>query len=125
VLSQSLLADTESSLSKAHGGSDSVIRLSALIQSYSKQVKTEAEQERLSSLAADLSQISARFLARAQFVAMPSAPERPERPERPRPLTVAVLGAMLAALLSAILLWRKEWMAALWARPSENSSVMK
>jgi hypothetical protein len=56
-----LLADAETALAKAPSGSGSVIRLSAAIRTVSDKVKTEGERERLSSLAPDLSQITARF----------------------------------------------------------------
>lgn len=105
AFAKAMVTDAEAALNEARSGSDSVVRLSALMDRFSKLVKTEAEREKLSSLAADVSQISARFLSQAQFVAKPSVPTRPERPG---PLMVMVLAGLLAGLLSAVFLWREQ-----------------
>ena len=65
---------------KVQRGSDSVINLSALIVDATKKVKTDAEREKLLSLAADLSKITARFLTQVQFIAPPPVPVRPKTP---------------------------------------------
>jgi hypothetical protein len=80
-----------------------VSKLAVIIAEYSKKVKTGAQREKLLSLAADLSQISARFLSQAQFIAQPSVPSRPERPT---PLMYAVLMGSLFAFLAALYMWR-------------------
>lgn len=103
AFAKAMVADAEVALNEAHSGSESVVKLSEMIVRFNKLVKTEAEREKLSSLAADVSQISARFLVQAQFVAKPSVPTRPESP---RPLMVMVLAGLLAGLLSAAFLWR-------------------
>ena len=79
-------------------------QLSGVITEASKKVTTEAEREKLLSLAADLSQITARFVLQAQFVAKPSVPSLPERPT---PLVVSLLSGLLAAFLAALFLWRR------------------
>ena len=56
------------------------------------------------SLAADLSQISGRFLTQVKFIAKPAVPNYPERPS---PSLVIALGALLPALLAAAFVWRK------------------
>lgn len=104
IFAKAMVAEAEVALDEAHSGSESVVKLSEMIVRFSKLVKTEAESEKLSSLAADVSQISARFLVQAQFVAKPSVPTRPESP---RPLMVMVLAGLLAGLLSAAFLWRE------------------
>lgn len=104
AFAKAMVADAEVALNEAHSGSESVVKLSEMIIRFSKLVKTEAEREKLSSLAADVSQISARFLVQAQFVANPSVPTRPESP---RPLMVMALAGLLAGLLSAAFLWRE------------------
>ena len=98
-----LLKEAELALKQARSGSESVSKLAAVIAGYSKKVKTDAEREKLLSFAADLSQISARFLSQAQFIAQPSVPSRPERPT---PLMYVVLMGMLFTLLAAIYVWR-------------------
>ena len=103
VFAKAMVADAQTLLSQSRSGSESVVKLSEMIVRFSKQVKTEAEREKLSSMAADISQISARFLSQAQFVAQPSVPTSPERP---RPLMIMVLAGLLAGLLSAVFLWR-------------------
>jgi hypothetical protein len=95
-----------------------VRQLSTVITEASKKVKTEAEREKLLSLAADLSQITARFLSQAQFVAKPSVPSLPERPT---PLMVTVLGALLAALLAALFIWRQLIIDLLWRDENEKT----
>ena len=103
VFAKALVADAEIAMKDTHSGRESVIKLSEVIVRFSKLVKTEAEREKLSSLAADVSQISARFLTQAQFIANPSVPSRPENP---RPLMVMALAGLLAGLLTAVFLWQ-------------------
>jgi hypothetical protein len=114
---KSLVLEADAAANKAASGNDSVRQLSAVITEASKKVKTEAEREKLLSLAADLSQITARFLSQAQFVAKPSVPTIAERPT---PLMLTVLGAVLAALLAAVFMWRKLIIELLWRDDSET-----
>ena len=111
AFTQVLLGEVEAALKQARSGSESVLKLSAVIAEFGKKVKTEAERERLLSLAADLSQISGRFLTQAQFIAKPSVPTYPERPI---PLFVIALGALLSAFLAAAFVWRKLIIKMLW-----------
>jgi hypothetical protein len=74
-----------------------------MLEEYSKKVKTDAEREKLLTIAADLSQITARFLSQAQFIASPSVPSRSERPS---PLMYMGLVGLLFALLTAAYCWR-------------------
>lgn len=117
AFAKAMVADAAEALSQSRSGSDSVIKLSEMIVRFSKLVKTDAEREKLSSMAADLSHISARFLSRAQFVAQPSVPTRPERP---RPLMVMALLGLLAALASAALMWRKSLIKMLFQNNAES-----
>ena len=117
AFAKSLVLDAESTTSKAQSGSDSVRQLSAVITEASKKVRTEAESEKLLSLTADISQISARFLSQAQFVARPSVPSQPERPS---PAMVIALAALLAGLLAALYLWRERIIEMLWRDESEK-----
>lgn len=103
VFVEALVGDAEVALRQARSGSESVSKLAAVIADFSKKVKTDAEREKLLSLAADLSQISARFLSQAQFIAQPSVPSRPERPT---PLMVIVLVGLLFTMLAATYCWR-------------------
>ncbi|MFJ1253088.1 hypothetical protein [Cupriavidus sp. CuC1] len=107
---KALTVEAASALAQVHSGSDSVVRISAVISEFNKKIKTDAEREKLSTLTADISVITARFLSQPQFVAEPSVPDRPERP---RPLMAIVLMAVLAALLSAMFLWRDTLLKAL------------
>lgn len=116
VFAKTLVEEAEAALNQARSGSESVQKLSGVIIDFSKKVKTEAEREKLSSLAADVSQISARFLSQAQFVAQPSVPARPERPG---PRLVMVLAGLLAGLLSAVFLWREKLLEMLRADDAE------
>lgn len=115
---KSLVLDADTAANSAQSGNDSVRQLSGVITETSKKVKTEAEREKLLSLAADLSQISARFLTQAQFVAKPSVPALPERPT---PLMVSLLSGLLAALLVALFLWRRLLVDLLWRDEAEKS----
>jgi hypothetical protein len=99
-----VLKEAELALKQARSGSESVGKLAAVIAQYSKKVKTDAEREKLLSLAADLSQITARFMSQAQFIAQPSVPSRPERPT---PLMYMVLMAGFFTVLAALYIWRK------------------
>jgi len=115
---KSLVLDADIAANKAQSGNDSVRQLSGVITEASKKVKTEAEREKLLSLAADLSQITARFLSQAQFVAKPSVPSSPERPT---PLMVSLLAGLLAAFLAALFLWRQFIINLLWQNDTEKA----
>jgi hypothetical protein len=115
---KSLVLEADVAANKAQSGSDSVRQLSIVITEASGKVKTEAEREKLLSLAADLSQITARFLSQAQFVAKPSVPSLPERPT---PVMLTVLGALLAAFLVAVFMWRQLIIDLLWRDESEKA----
>lgn len=115
---KSLVLEADAAANNAQSGNDSVRQLSGIITESSKKVKTEAEREKLLSLAADLSQITARFLSQAQFVAKPSVPALPERPT---PLMVSLLSGLLAAFLAALFLWRSLVIDLLWR--DEDKSV--
>ena len=103
AFAEGLLKDAELALKLTRSGSESVSKLAAVIKDYGKKVKTDAEREKLLSLAADLSQISARFISQAQFIAPPSVPSRPERPT---PLMYMVLMGMFFTMLAAMYVWR-------------------
>ena len=106
-----LVVEADTAANSAQSGNDSVRQLSGVITEASKKVKTEAEREKLLSLAADLSQITARFLTQAQFVAKPSVPALPERPT---PLMMSLLSGLLATFLAALFLWRRLIIDLLW-----------
>ena len=114
---KSLVLEADTAANNALSGNNSVRQLSGVITEASKKVKTEAEREKLLSLAADLSQISARFLSQAQFVAKPSVPSLPERPT---PLMVSLLSGLLAAFLVALFLWRRLIIDLLWRDEGEK-----
>jgi hypothetical protein len=114
---KSLVLEADAAAIKAQSGNDSVRQLSVVINEAGKRIKTEAEREKLSSLAADLSQITARFLSQAQFVARPSVPSLPERPT---PLMATVIGALLAAFLAAVFMWRRVIIDLLWRDEDEK-----
>ncbi|WP_026436716.1 hypothetical protein [Acidovorax sp. JHL-9] len=103
AFAKALITDAQAALGKARSGSESVLQLADVIVRFAKEANTEAQREKLSSLAADMSSISARFLSQAQFIAQPSVPSRPERP---RPLMVIALAAVLAGVLAALWAWR-------------------
>ena len=99
-----MIPDVEAAIGQATSGTDSVARLAAVTEKFFKRAKTAAEQEKLLSLTADLSQIKARFLSQAQFVANPSVPSAPEKP---RPLVIAGLCGFVFAFIAAIFLFRQ------------------
>ncbi|QDL39128.1 hypothetical protein [Rhodoferax sediminis] len=120
AFAKALIDEAEAAVGKAQSGSDSVTRVSGVITQLAKTAKTDAEKEKLSSMAADVSQISARFLSQAQFVATPSVPSRPERPS---PRMVIVLGALLAALLAAAFAWRGLLRQMLWEEGNNKEAT--
>jgi hypothetical protein len=105
ALAGDLLKEAELTLKQARSGSESVSMLAAVIADFGNKVKTDAEREKLLSLAADLSQISARFLSQAQFIAQPSVPSRPERPA---PFTYIMFMGIFFAMIVGIFIWREK-----------------
>ena len=103
VFTKSLIEDAGVMTEMVQRGSDSVINLSALIVDATKKVKTDAEREKLLSLAADLSQITARFLTQVQFIAPPPVPSRPENLT---PSIVVLLSGLLTMMATALFIWR-------------------
>ena len=103
VFTKFLIEEAGVMTEKVQRGSDSVINLSALIVDATKKVKTDAEREKLLSLAADLSQITARFLTQVQFIAPPPIPVRPQTPA---PLIVVLLFGFLTVIVTALFIWR-------------------
>ena len=99
-----LVGSAEAAMRQVHNGSEGVSKLAVVMTEFSKKVKTDAEREKLLSLAADVSQITARFLSQAQFIAPPSVPSRSERPS---PLMYTGLVGLLFALLAAAYCWRE------------------
>jgi hypothetical protein len=105
AFAESLLKEAEMTLKQARSGSESVSRLAAVIGEFGKKVKTNAEREKLLSLAADLSQISARFMSQAQFIAQPSVPSHPERPT---PYMYIALLTFSFLLITAAYCWHEK-----------------
>ena len=101
---QALAAKATQALAASRSGSESITNLAEVIQQLSKQTQTDAEQEKLLAFAADLSEIEARFLSRAQFVAEPSVPTRPQGLG---PFKIMALMGFLAMLISAAWVMRK------------------
>ena len=120
VFAGNLLKEAEWTLKLTRSGSESANKLAVIIAEYSKKVKTDAEREKLLSLAADMSQISARFMSQAQFIAQPSVPSRPERPT---PLMYMVLIGGLFASIAAIYGWREELLSLLHDSSDDRSTA--
>ncbi len=97
-----LLVRFERAFQETSSGSEAAERVSALITEHVKEIKTDAEREKLAILTSDLSQMRTRFLAEAQFIAPPSAPMDPVR----SPKQIMAIGMLLAAFLAAVWLWR-------------------
>lgn len=100
---EAIVRDAEVAIKQVSSGSEGVNKLGVIISHFEKKVKTDAEREKLLLLAADLSQITARFLSQAQFIAQPSVPSRPERPT---PLMYMVLMSIFCICLAAVYCWR-------------------
>ena len=103
IFTKSLIEEAGLVTEKVQRGNDSVASLSALIVDATKKIKTDAEREKLLSLAADLSQITARFLTQTQFIAPPPVPSRPESPT---PLIVVLLSGFLTMMATALVTLR-------------------
>lgn len=87
----------------ALGGIDMMSKLNAIVAQQVTSVKNDAEREKLLSLTADLSQINARFVSQAEFIARPSIPSHPERPTPA--LLMAIFGSLFA-LFAVLFCWR-------------------
>lgn len=105
IFAASIIKSAESTVKTAHGGTDLLGRLNKIVSEQAKNVKNDAEREKLLSLTADLSQINARFISQAEFIAQPSIPSRAERPT---PVMIIAIMGLLFALLAALYSWRAE-----------------
>jgi hypothetical protein len=112
LFAQSYFAEAEKVLNTANTGSGLILVFSDLTKKYSAKVQNEAEKEKLLSIAATVSEISARFLSQAQFVLPPTVPSRAETP---RPLMVASIFGALGFLLSLGWFFR-QW---IWRKVTE------
>jgi hypothetical protein len=112
-----LLVRFERTFQQASSGSEAAERVSTLITEHVKEIKTDAEREKLAFLASDLSQISSRFLAQAQFIAPPSAPMEPVR----SPTQIMAIGMLLGAFVASVWLWRAALGKILEPKPSAKS----
>lgn len=98
-----VLQNVKEVMKTVQSGSESASKLANVLANSSKTISTDAEREKLLSFTADLSQISARFLTQAQFIAQPPVPTRPERPT---PLMLTVLLGLLFLLFAIAYVWR-------------------
>ncbi len=114
---QGFLSKAEIAYNAASTGTGAIKAIRALIASEQPSLKTEAEKEKLLSMAADVSRISARFISQAQFIVAPSVPERPEQP---RPLMLTVVFGFLGAL-AAVLWIFKDLIAQLFKQEDEDT----
>jgi hypothetical protein len=105
VFAASIIKNAETSLKEGRGGLEVMGKLNAIVTEQGKNVKNDAEREKLLSLKADLSQITARFISQAEFIAQPSIPSRAERPT---PAMYMALLGFLFAVLAMVYSWRIE-----------------
>ena len=98
-----LLIQAETSFNAASTGSSAIKAIRDLIAGQLSNAKNEAEKEKLISMLAEVSKISARFISQAQFVTVPAVPERPEQP---RPLMLTALFAFLGAFSALIWIFK-------------------
>jgi hypothetical protein len=98
-----LILRAQNAMKQTKSGTDSVNSLTMTLTEFAKNAKTDAEREKLLTLTADVSQISARFLSQAQFIAEPYLPTRAERPT---PTMWIVLIGLLFLLLTSAYIWR-------------------
>ena len=117
TFAQSYFAEAERALSSANTGSGLILVFSELTRKYSAKVQNEAEKEKLLSIAATVSEISARFLSQAQFVLPPTVPNRAEAP---RPLMIGAIFGLLGFLLSLGWMFRKQ----IWRQISETNQEL-
>jgi hypothetical protein len=103
IFAASIVKTAETIVKKAHGGIELMSKLNAIVTEQGKNVKNDAEREKLLSLTADLSQITARFISQAEFIAQPSIPSHAERPTPS--MYMAILG-FLFAVFAMIYCWR-------------------
>ncbi len=117
TFAQSYFAEAERALSSANTGSGLILVFSELTRKYSAKVQNEAEKEKLLSIAATVSEISARFLSQAQFVLPPTVPNRAEAP---RPLMIGAIFGLIGFLLSLGWMFRKH----IWRQISETNQEL-
>lgn len=105
IFAASIIKKAEMSLKEGRGGLEVMGKINAIVTEQGKNVKSDAEREKLLSLTADLSQITARFISQAEFIAQPSIPSRAERPT---PAIYMALLGFLFAVLAMVYSWRIE-----------------
>lgn len=103
IFAASIIKTAETSVKTTHGGIELMGKLNAIVAEQGKIVKNDAEREKLLSLTADLSQITARYVSQAEFIAQPSIPSHPERPA---PVLIMAIAGLLFSILAALFVWR-------------------
>lgn len=114
-----LLRQLDAVFPQVGAGKDAAAKLSLLLNERSNQTKTDAEQEKLESMKADLSQITARFLTQSQFISQPSAPTEPIR----SPRQIMAISAVLFAFLAALWAWRDALFKLLDPKPNAGRKL--
>ena len=100
-----LIKNADAVVKATHSGLEMMGKLNAILLQQAKNLKNDAEREKLLSLTADLSQINARFVSQAEFIAQPSIPSHAERPT---PALLMLVVGLLFAFLAALFCWRHE-----------------
>lgn len=113
------IPELEKAVAKSEGGAQTLDSLSQVLEAASKRLGSEAQRERASAMLADVAEIRARFLVRAEFI---TKPEPADSPVRPGPLVVTAMAALLMALFAAVVIWRREISDLLWRVPSRAQS---
>jgi hypothetical protein len=116
-----LILHAQNVIKQARSGTESANGLKLILDEFAKTAKSDAEREKVLTLAADLSQITARFLSQAQFIAEPYLPSRAERLT---PIMWIVLIGLLFSLFSSAYIWRNALQDILRRIAAANNSSM-
>lgn len=104
VLLNTLLVALQSAVACPTSGADTEKRLSEILVEVNVPSLPDAQREKVLSMAADIKDVSHRYIGQSRFLVAPSPASSPEKPT---PVVTSIFFAMAFVLLAATFIWRQ------------------
>lgn len=103
VLLNTVMGALQSAVSRSVSGADTAKRLSEVLDEVNVPSLPDAQREKVLSMAADVKDVSRRYIGPSRFLVAPSPASSPEKPT---PVMMSIFFAMVFACLAAAFIWR-------------------